>query len=211
VLFVDHSNPELATCVQPHERPDGRSRQFGFIKGRITFSSLASMSASQVTSGKDRFALIPVTYSPDWNFKDHVATFSIEMILIHNIFIRSLNSIYHCAPVVKKEDETAFAGYCLTFAENVRVHHDMEEEIVFPFLQTKFDMGANVEQHAQTTSGIRALEEYMNDVLSNKTAYDGAKVRELVEGFGDDLVEHLHDEVCLLRVRACGIFKFPHI
>ena len=96
---------------------------------------------------------------------------------------------------MKKEDETAFAGYCLTFTENVRVHNDMEEEIVFPFLQTKFDMGVNVEQHAKTTSGIRALEEYMNDVLSHKIAYDGDKVRELVEGFGDDLVEHLHDEV----------------
>src|SRR5258705_9665588 len=114
------------------------------------------------------------------------------MILIHNVFIRSLNSIYHCAPIVKKEDESAFAGYCLTFTENVRVHHDMEEEVVFPFLQTKFDMGVNVEQHAKLTSGIKALEQYMNGVMYDKSPYDGAKVRELIESFGDDLVEHLN-------------------
>lgn len=156
------------------------------------------MSASQ--DGKDRYALIPVTYSPDWNFKDHVTTFAVEMILIHNVFIRSLNSIYHYAPRVKKDDETAFAGYCLTFTENIRVQHDMEEEIIFPFLQTKFDMGVNVEQRAGLTSGVNALEQYMNEVSSHKSAYDGAKVRELIESFGDDLVEHLHDEVYSLSL-----------
>ena len=66
---------------------------------------------------------------------------------------------------------------------------------MFPFLQTKFDMNRNIEQHANFNSKIAAFEEYIRGVMEDKVTLDGEKVRNLVEGFGDDLVEHLHDEV----------------
>ncbi|KDR77177.1 hypothetical protein GALMADRAFT_246427 [Galerina marginata CBS 339.88] len=148
-----------------------------------------------MSSEENRYPLIPVTFSSDWDFNDHAATFGIEMSLIHNVFIRGLNSIWYHAPLVKKADAISFAGYSLTWVILIHDHHHGEEEIVFPFLQAKFNMGDNVEQHAAFLKELNAFEEYMTGVFKNKETYDGEKVRGLVEAFGDTLVNHLHEEI----------------
>jgi len=151
--------------------------------------------SSQVADEENRFALIEVTCSQDCDFKDHADTFGVQMCLIHNVFIRCLNCIYYYAPRVKKGDEIAFAGYCLLLTEALHTHHQEEEGLLFPFLQTKFDMNRNLEQHASFNTKITPFEEYIRGVMDKKEAFDGEKVRNLVESFGDDLVEHLHEEV----------------
>lgn len=151
---------------------------------------------SQVTEEKTRFPLIPVNCPVGINLtEDQTTTFAIDMSLIHNVFIRALNSIYHAAPIIKNKDKTAFAGYCLTFAELVHEHHHTEEEIIFPVLQGKIDMDHNLEQHATFATQITAFEDYMKNVQGKKEEYDAEKVIDLLEAFGDHLVEHLHDEV----------------
>jgi len=151
---------------------------------------------SQITEEKTRFPLIPVNCAVGINFyEDHAATFAVDMSLIHNVFIRALNSIHRTAPIIKNKDKVAFAGYCLTFAQLVHEHHHTEEEIIFPFLQKKIDMDHNLEQHAKFATQIRAFEDHMTNVQRKREEYDAEKVVKLLDEFGDHLVEHLHDEV----------------
>ncbi|KAF8153177.1 hypothetical protein B0H34DRAFT_800413 [Crassisporium funariophilum] len=150
-----------------------------------------------------RFPLIEIS-TVKLDFQDHVTTFSTEMALIHNVFIRGLNCIWEYAPVVKKGDECAFAGYSLTWAGLVHDHHHGEEDIIFPFLQEKFDMGHNVEQHKEFLQDLATFEEYMTGVFQKKLTYDGEKARQLVEAFGDSMVSHLHEEIPTISPERLG-------
>ncbi|KAF9530555.1 hypothetical protein CPB83DRAFT_850538 [Crepidotus variabilis] len=145
---------------------------------------------------KTRYPLICLPAgAADWDWTNSAATWAIQMTLIHNVFIRHLNSISYHAPLVKTGDEQAFVGYCLAFTEHLHDHHDGEETIIFPFLQEKFDMSVNIEQHAKFNTFLAAFEGYIKNVQSRQDNYDGNKTRGLVEALGDVLVEHLHDEI----------------
>lgn len=155
-----------------------------------------------MASEDHRYPLIPITFSSEWDFSDHVATFGIQMCLIHNVFIRCLNSIWYHAPLVKESDEVAFVGYSLAWIAMIHHHHHGEETIVFPFLQSKLDMSHNVDQHASFLDQLDSFEEYLKQLSTGKEVYNGGKVRELVEAFGDTLVSHLNDEVRISKVQV---------
>lgn len=57
------------------------------------------------------------------------------MVIVHNIIIRGLNSIYVQAPHVKPGDYADFIGYCLCFCGVLHSHHHGEESIVFPGIE----------------------------------------------------------------------------
>lgn len=141
------------------------------------------------------YRLIPIPQLPANAQEDHAEFFHVDMSLIHNVIIRGLNSCWVNAPLVKPKDEQAFAGYALTLIELIRSHHHGEETIIFPFLQTKFDMGDNINQHAEFHDGIEAFEKHFLDVKNKSEKYDAEKTRALLRAFADLLVEHLHSEV----------------
>ncbi|PPR04831.1 hypothetical protein CVT24_010252 [Panaeolus cyanescens] len=147
-----------------------------------------------MASQSNRYPLISVNPG-SYDFNNHAETFSVQMSLIHNVFIRCLNSIWYHAPLVKKEDEEAFVGYCLIWSKIIHGHHRAEETIVFPFIQAKFDMSTNVDQHKGFLGPFEEFEAYLKSVSAKTSAYDGEKVRALVEAFGDTFVEHLHEEI----------------
>ncbi|TFK32639.1 hypothetical protein BDQ12DRAFT_692248 [Crucibulum laeve] len=143
----------------------------------------------------DPYSLIPVPPpSPD-DQHDNAEALYIDMILIHNVLIVGFNSIAVNAPLVRPGDEYAFAGYSLACTELVHTHHDGEESILFPFLQTKLDMSHNQEQHEAFGSGMAAFETYMRSVQSKTETYNKEKVQKLLNDFADILVQHLHDEI----------------
>ncbi|KAF9048743.1 hypothetical protein BJ165DRAFT_1414466 [Panaeolus papilionaceus] len=152
---------------------------------------------------EEKYPLLPVTVPPNCTFQDHVATFATEMSLIHNVFIRGLNSMWHNAPRVNGvEDEVSFAGYCLSWVWLMHDHHEGEEKIIFPFLQTKFPMHHNVEAHHAFLEGLNNFEAYMKSVQVSEEEYDGAKVRTLLDSFAAVLVKHLQEEIpCLAPER----------
>ncbi|KAF8964791.1 hypothetical protein BDZ97DRAFT_1659789 [Flammula alnicola] len=145
------------------------------------------------------YALIPLSQNPviaKFDDLDDVQSWlAIDMTLIHNVFIRGLNSIWRNAPLVKPADVNAFAGYCLTCTAFIHYHHHGEESLIFPFLQTKLDMGHNLEQHRAFQEGMDAFESYIKNVEGKKEEYDGAKARHLLEAFAGPLIQHLHDEI----------------
>jgi hypothetical protein len=161
---------------------------------------------------KNRFPLLAVSSPPDCDYEANLsATYGIEAKLFTNVCIRSLNSIYYNAPRVKPGDEADFAGYCLTAFFSIGGHQQQSlENIFFPVLQKKHDMTPFVQQHASYSDRLNKLLEYMKSVAA-KGAYDGQKVRELLESFGDELVKTLREEVCVLGLDTWSAVFYPVI
>ncbi|PPR03396.1 hypothetical protein CVT24_012521 [Panaeolus cyanescens] len=152
--------------------------------------------ASESTAGP--YSLIPL---PEYAIiqtvdKDLKAKVFFDMIMVHNVFIRAMNSIHVNATKVTPEDVPAFIGYCLTAIETIGFHHQMEEETVFPILEKKIEeMSHNVEQHKAFHDGMETFKQYMLDVREKKETYEGERARELSKAFSEPLLQHLHDEI----------------
>jgi len=68
------------------------------------------------------------------------AYLSCDMALIHNVFIRAVNSIWRNSIFVMPGDKVAFAGYTRCCLTAIHSHRYSEETFLFPVLQTKLDM-----------------------------------------------------------------------
>ena len=67
---------------------------------------------------------------------------------------------------------------------------------MFPRYEEKFGKGAmqiNVEQHELFIPKIEELEQYMKGVQEGKEKYDGQRIIDMIESFGDIMVQHLTD------------------
>lgn len=165
-------------------------------------------SVAMSSDEKNRYPLIPVSCPSDCDFDANiVATFVIEVKLFTNASIRALNSMYYNAPRVKPGDEGDFAGYCLTSIAAIYDGHQEQalEKLVFPVLQEVNDMTPFVQRHASYRDRINMFNEYMKSV-AEKGPYDGTKARELLESFGDDLVDTLRQEVWIWILDTFGLF-----
>jgi hypothetical protein len=98
----------------------------------------------------------------------------------------------------------------------IGVHHDGEETDFFPAVEVmcgeKGVMDENIAQHAIFHSGSKSLDCYAEECLQGKTQYDGKKIVEIIDGFGESLTTHLKDEITsLLRLERFGMDKVQGI
>ena len=126
------------------------------------------------------------------------------MALAHNGILRGLNSIYLQATHIPREDLNTiqdFLIYSQCWCESMHHHHDAEETNFFPSVESISGipgiMERNIEQHRAFTPGFDRFQEYLQTCLPSD--YDGRKIRNLIEGFAEPLVQHLHDEIETLR------------
>jgi hemerythrin-like domain-containing protein len=121
------------------------------------------------------------------------------MVLVHNMLLRGLNSIYLQAPHISKADEVSFCKYIRIWCAVLHHHHAGEEELFFPELDKLVGeegvMAANVEQHHTFQSGLDDLSAYVRDCETGKQAYDGDRIVALIDAFGKILSGHLADEI----------------
>lgn len=160
------------------------------------------------------YPLLPIPLVPSDKVTDLTETLYRDMSLIHNVYIRAINSIYINGPKAAAKDVKAFCGYALTVIRGIHNHHHGEEQIIFPFLadvanlkdsegvphQTHDgarEMEINKAQHDAFTGGMDELEGYLKKVRDGQEQLDGWKVRGLVLAFAGKLVEHLNDEVSI--------------
>lgn len=120
------------------------------------------------------------------------------MAVAHNVYIRGLNAIYCQADnVTATNDKKDFLLFCKIWTETINHHHQLEEEIFFPRMEkqtgVKALMRASVEQHQGIHQAVDAFEKYLS--VTDADTYDARKLKELVDGFGDLLTAHLHDEI----------------
>ncbi|KAL1838506.1 hypothetical protein VTJ49DRAFT_2613 [Mycothermus thermophilus] len=129
-----------------------------------------------------------------------------EMVHVHNMIIRGLNSIYLQAPHIKTADEKAFCRYILGWHTLLHEHHDGEEEMLFPYVEkatgVKGIMEANISQHKDFHESLDAVKNYAEAVLSGTEKHSGDKLVAILDELGPILTGHLNNEIpTLLSLR----------
>ncbi|KAK4231882.1 hypothetical protein QBC38DRAFT_464818 [Podospora fimiseda] len=126
-----------------------------------------------------------------------------EMAGIHNVILQGLNSIYLQASHIPPTEQKSFCKYILTFYQMLHVHHTGEEELFFPAVEkmsgVKGVMDGNIEQHRVFGAGLDNLKQYAEAVIADKEVYEGGKIVEIIDGFGQSLAKHLADEIPTLQ------------
>jgi len=152
------------------------------------------------------------------------------MCCIHNVLIRSLNSIYlqarNVAPTkisaitpenkVDIETRDDFVDYAREWSVLLHVHHHGEENHMFPeidkALNGKDIMERNVQQHRLFDEGVNRYDQYLEQVrrptkgverVGEEKFLYGPELCEIIESFGTILVSHLNEEIgTILSLRA---------
>jgi hypothetical protein len=152
------------------------------------------------------------------------------MALTHNTIFRALNSIYYHAPLICPssssssfddlkdiQDSRDFCTYIEIAVSFLRVHHETEEEIYFPAIETAVGvpgcMQVNVREHAEfedsltalsgfARAGLEATAKSAGGGLESKVGgeekewqYDGMKLLDILEELREPLVRHMHAEI----------------
>jgi len=130
---------------------------------------------------------------------DRYTKASDEMVVVHNIIIRGLNSIYLQAPHVKPKDYADFIGYCLCWSDVLHTHHHCEETIAFPEIEKSSGvegiMDVNVHQHETFSSGLKDYQTYLLDVKGSPADFSGSCLCEIIDSFAPILLTHLSEEI----------------
>ena len=140
------------------------------------------------------------------------------MVIVHNIIIHGLNSIYLQAPHIKPEDYTDFIGYCLCWSELLHTHHHGEETTMFPAIEKASGvvgiMDVNVHQHGELnppsppnqsmpehcaleefSPGLEEYKTYLLETKSNPATFSGSRLCEIIDSFAPILLTHLSEEI----------------
>ena len=62
----------------------------------------------------------------------------------------------------------------------------------------------NVEQHEQFLPKVEELEQYLKEVQEGKAKYDGKRIIDIVESFGDVMIQHLTEVSYLIASVVIG-------
>lgn len=133
------------------------------------------------------------------NPNDHAADkCAIEMVLVHNMFIRALNSMYYHAPYVTKPDDIRdFLRFCSIFVSGTELHHESEETVVFPYWSEQAGkpdlMKANLKEHEAFHGGLVKLGEYVAKTTPEQ--YRHEDLYALLDELTPPLVSHLTHEI----------------
>jgi hemerythrin-like domain-containing protein len=95
-----------------------------------------------------------------------------------------------------------FLNYSLEFCEYLTMHHDIEEQRVFPLLAEKMPIFRHNEDmknhHKQIHSGLTKLEKYVQECREGEREYRAAEMCKIMDDFNDVLWTHLDEEVVQL-------------
>ncbi|TAQ90019.1 hypothetical protein B7494_g1646 [Chlorociboria aeruginascens] len=198
------SNPPPNSGEESLDKPTSSSAlEWGRLTAKSQKTTKNSRAAEYRRSCYSPFQLI---VSPRKNskvpIKDETGAFAaaVEMALIHNVFLRALNSIYLQAPNIKlQKDIDDFTTYMHSWSMLLHEHHTMEETYVFPMLEKEIGipgyMEKNVDQHRAFGPGVQAYEDYIKDLREGKAKYDGDKICSIIDSFGPPLTKHLSEEI----------------
>ncbi|KAI5814927.1 hypothetical protein BZA77DRAFT_266281 [Pyronema omphalodes] len=154
----------------------------------------------------------PLIATPRFSGEDKSCPFTTaasHMALVHNILLRTLNSIYLQAPRVPATEHLDFIQYSLLWSALIHAHHHGEEAQFFPGVEEAAGvpglMTGNVDQHHLFTPGIKAYESYLQSCITTPGGFSGDKLCEIIDGFATTLQQHLADEIqTILKLREYG-------
>lgn len=92
-----------------------------------------------------------------------------------------------------------FLRFGLDFCQHLEGHHNIEESMFFPILARKMPAFRKelemLSQHKQIHAGLEKLAKYLEDSKNGEQDFKMQEMKEIMDGFGAVLWEHLNDEV----------------
>ncbi|KAK0807989.1 hypothetical protein LTR91_005038 [Friedmanniomyces endolithicus] len=129
-----------------------------------------------------------------------------HMDMFHENFRRTWNLLYGACTSGKRPagmSLRAFLNTGLEFCHHLTVHHTIEEQHIFPVLARKMPAFKQelelLTQHKLIHNGLEKFEGYLEQCRVGERELRLEEMRELLEGFGTVLWQHLDDEVKQLR------------
>ncbi|KAJ3535458.1 hypothetical protein NM688_g6973 [Phlebia brevispora] len=118
-----------------------------------------------------------------------------NMVRAHDTFKLGYDKIIEVAANVPQNDLNNFLGYCEAWAKSLEDHHDNEESVVFPFLNTKMDISKEKEQHEVIHGTLNKLLTIIYAAKANHAKFDSQELLQLMTDFREPLYTHLDEEV----------------
>ncbi|TFK35972.1 hypothetical protein BDQ12DRAFT_687456 [Crucibulum laeve] len=145
-----------------------------------------------------------------------------EMAGAHGMLVNALLHVYEKSNSIPSDKVQPFVEYALQWYAALEHHHEWEETIYYPLFSPKFNTDAIVAEHETFHAGVEKLKEYLTSCLPAGTTwgysqtvgpheqqtFDSAHFRSLVDGFANELVTHLVQEISYLdpeKLRASGL------
>ena len=134
---------------------------------------------------------------------DPVVFVASHMALVHNTFIRGLNTIYLQADYIDKSNKKLvkeFFQYCQCWSSLIAVHHEAEEAHLFHTLEERIPEAngiftVNVDQHKAFHDGLDEFEKHSQAGMDGKIEYSATKIKSMIDSFIEPLMKHLSDEI----------------
>ncbi|KAF2020045.1 hypothetical protein BU24DRAFT_459660 [Aaosphaeria arxii CBS 175.79] len=145
---------------------------------------------------------LPKLSPADFRAYNHMAE---HMDYFHNHFRATWTTLMTACETNKRPKNLSmrqFIGMGLQLCQHLTMHHTIEEKHIFPVLAKKMPAFRKelelLTQHKQIHKGLDRLEEYLLKCQSGESELRLGELKEIMEGFGEVLWQHLDDEVAQL-------------
>ncbi|KAH9882139.1 hypothetical protein J1614_001311 [Plenodomus biglobosus] len=125
-----------------------------------------------------------------------------HMDYFHNNFRNTWNVLYSACEANKRPNNMSIRQFIQLgqqFCHHLTVHHTIEEQHIFPILAKKMPAFKKelelLTQHKQIHAGLDKLEKYLEECSDGERELRMAELKEILDGFGKVLWQHLDDEV----------------
>lgn len=125
-----------------------------------------------------------------------------HMEYFHTNFRNTWNILYGACEANKRPNNMSIRQFIQLgqqFCHHLTVHHTIEEQHIFPILAKKMPAFKKelelLTQHKQIHAGLDKLEKYLEDCSDGERELRMAELKEILDGFGKVLWQHLDDEV----------------
>jgi hemerythrin-like domain-containing protein len=120
----------------------------------------------------------------------------------HNNFRQTWNILYTAAETSKRPNGMSLRQFIhlgLEFCNHLTMHHGIEEQHFFPILAKKMPAFRKelqlLTQHKEIHKGLDKLDVYLNACRWGEKELRMGELKEILDGFGKVLWQHLDDEV----------------
>lgn len=151
------------------------------------------------TATKPDTSSLPKLSAEDYRVYNSMAD---HMEHFHNNFKSNWQTLYKAATTGSRPTNLSVAGYIRLgeqFCHHLTIHHTIEEQHIYPVLATRMPAFREevelISQHKEIHEGLEKMEKYFADCRSGERELRLGEMKELMDGFGEVLWEHMDDEV----------------
>jgi len=134
-----------------------------------------------------------------------------NMVYAHSMLMHAFDSVYTHLQNPPTDDLPNFLGYCSLFTEVIIHHHDIEEAVLFPFLNTKLDFSSEIDDHKFIHDYLDRLDTLIKEAQVDHSKFNPQKMIQLMDELKDPLVKHLSEEIQDLEADKLRVFDAKEV